>query len=130
MELYNADGIDRRDVGQRRALPRGGGAARDHADVGVARRAHRRRGPYGDASHMDGDAGYGSVAMGEVSFGDRCEGTLGAANVGNPHVVVLDHADVERRAARGACCRMAGPVGGANVEFVTMLDRRPRQHRR
>jgi diaminopimelate epimerase len=48
--------------------------------------------------HMDGDAGCGSVAMGDVSFGSILEGTLGVAE-------------------------WAGRVGGANVEFVTILDR-------
>ena len=39
---------------------------------------------------MEDDAGYGSVAMGEVTFGEPLPGTLGVAFVGNPHVVVRD----------------------------------------
>ena len=38
---------------------------------------------------MNGDDGYGSVAMGEVTFEATVPGSLGVANVGNPHVVVL-----------------------------------------
>jgi diaminopimelate epimerase len=71
---------------------------------------------------MNGDDGYGSVAMGEVTFEATVPGSLGVANVGNPHVVVRDDPSWDQ----GACERVAAPlaqsVGGANVEFVTVLD--------
>jgi diaminopimelate epimerase len=71
---------------------------------------------------MDGDQGYGGVAMGEVTFGRNIEDALGVANVGNPHVVVVDNPswpDVQREAIAS---RMSSFEGGANVEFVTALD--------
>jgi diaminopimelate epimerase len=72
---------------------------------------------------MDGDSGYGGVAMGEVTFGHNIEDALGVANVGNPHVVMVDNPswpDVQREAI---AARMSSFEGGANVEFVTTLDR-------
>ena len=72
---------------------------------------------------MTDDAGYGSVAMGEVVFDETLAGALGVASVGNPHVVVLDDpawSDVEREDRARV---LAQQVGGANVEFVTPLDR-------
>jgi diaminopimelate epimerase len=72
---------------------------------------------------MDGDSGYGGVAMGEVTFGHNIEDALGVANVGNPHVVVVDNPswpDVQREAI---AARMSSMEGGANVEFVTIVDR-------
>jgi diaminopimelate epimerase len=73
---------------------------------------------------MNGLTGEGSVAMGEVSFGPALEGTLGVANVGNPHVVVVDDPSwsVSEREAKAA--RWSASVGGANVEFITIRDPR------
>lgn len=70
---------------------------------------------------MDDDAGYGSVAMGRVTFASPLPGSLGVANVGNPHVVVLDDpawSDAERE---DRAAQLEAQVGGANVEFVTPL---------
>jgi len=61
------------------------------------------------------------VAMGEVSFSEPLEGTFALANVGNPHVIVFDDAawsDVERE---DLAEKLAAQLGGANVEFVTLL---------
>jgi diaminopimelate epimerase len=72
---------------------------------------------------MDGDRGYGGVAMGVVTFGHNIEDALGVANVGNPHVVLVDNPnwpDVQREAI---AAKMSSIEGGANVEFVTLLDR-------
>lgn len=72
---------------------------------------------------MQGDHGYGGVAMGTVVFGRNQEGAVGVANVGNPHVVVEDNPswpDVQREAMAE---RMSSFEGGANVEFVTVIDR-------
>jgi diaminopimelate epimerase len=72
---------------------------------------------------MHDDAGYGSVAMGEVSYLPTLSGSLGVANVGNPHVVVLDDPTWDARACEQMAANFADQVGGANVEFVTVLDR-------
>jgi diaminopimelate epimerase len=72
---------------------------------------------------MEGDTGYGDVAMGEVTFGQDLEGALGVANVGNPHVVMVDDSswpDVQREAIAS---RMSSLEGGANIEFVTVIDK-------
>jgi diaminopimelate epimerase len=72
---------------------------------------------------MNGDAGYGGVSMGEVTFGHNIEGALGVANVGNPHVVIIDNAgwpDVQREAI---AAKMSSLEGGANVEFVSVIDK-------
>jgi diaminopimelate epimerase len=68
--------------------------------------------------HLDGDDGFGSVEMGEVSVLPTPEGALGAVRVGNPHVVVAapDHLDLESLARRAE--EFSSLVGGANVEFI------------
>jgi diaminopimelate epimerase len=66
-------------------------------------------------------AGSGSVDMGEVSFGSNLDGAWGVANVGNPHVAVLDDegwSDAEREET---AAKLAAQMGGANVEFVRLL---------
>jgi len=72
---------------------------------------------------MDGDTGYGGVAMGEVTFGRHLEGALGVANVGNPHVVIVDDADWPDVQREAIATRMSSLEGGANVEFVSIIDR-------
>ena len=72
---------------------------------------------------MQGDAGYGSVSMGEVVFTATLPGSLGVANVGNPHVVVRDDATWDERTCEDLAAALAESVGGANVEFVTVLGR-------
>jgi diaminopimelate epimerase len=69
---------------------------------------------------MDENAGYGSVAMGDVTFGESIEGTLGVANVGNPHVVVLDDASWSNAAREDLAGKLSAQVGGANVEFLSV----------
>jgi diaminopimelate epimerase len=71
---------------------------------------------------MSEDGGYGSVAMGTVSFERSLEGSLGVANVGNPHVVVLDDATWSDAQREARAASLSQEVGGANVEFVTPLD--------
>jgi diaminopimelate epimerase len=71
---------------------------------------------------MDTDAGYGRVDMGEVTFSPTLTGALGVANVGNPHVVVLDDASWDDRTREQEATSWADQLGGANVEFVTVLD--------
>jgi diaminopimelate epimerase len=72
---------------------------------------------------MDGDAGYGSVAMGTVRFLEDLDGAFGVANVGNPHVVVLDDPSWNQWAREELAEKLAAQVGGANVEFLNVLSR-------
>jgi diaminopimelate epimerase len=72
---------------------------------------------------MDANAGYGRVDMGVVTFSASLAGALGVANVGNPHVVVLDDASWDERSREQMAASFADQLGGANVEFVTVLDK-------
>ena len=66
------------------------------------------------------DPSWATVDMGEVELLAAPAGAMGAARVGNPHVVVLDEvawSDAERD-ARAA--DLSAAVGGANVEFVRL----------
>ena len=66
-------------------------------------------------------SGYGSVDMGEVAIGDDIVGAWGVANVGNPHVAVLDDEGWSDGAREELAAKLAAQQGGANVEFVTVL---------
>lgn len=66
-------------------------------------------------------SGYGSVSMGAVTFGDGLEGAWGVAHVGNPHVVVRDDASMSDLVREELAEKFAAQLGGANVEFVTVL---------
>jgi diaminopimelate epimerase len=121
MELYNADGSEAEMSGNgirclAAAVRLVTNATWDSLDVktGVGLRVV--------SLTMNGDAGYGGVSMGEVTFGHNIEGALGVANVGNPHVVIVDNAgwpDVQREAI---AAKMSSLEGGANVEFVSVID--------
>ncbi len=71
---------------------------------------------------MDGDVGMGSVAMGEVKLLEALPGTLGVANVGNPHVVLLDDMSATMAERQEKAIELSDAVGGANVEFVTIKN--------
>ncbi len=72
--------------------------------------------------HMENEtSGYGSVDMGEVTFGDDLEGAWGVANVGNPHAAVMDSEGWSDPAREERAAKLAAQLGGANVEFVTVL---------
>lgn len=71
---------------------------------------------------MEGDTGYGSVDMGEVTFADALPGTLGVAFVGNPHVVVRDDPKWTDPMREELAEDLSDQAGGANVEFVTVID--------
>ena len=54
---------------------------------------------------LDGNQGFGSVEMGAVRLEQPLEGTLGVANVGNPHIVLMDEtawSEAERTARANA----------------------------
>jgi diaminopimelate epimerase len=70
---------------------------------------------------MEGDHGRGSVAMGEVRLEGTIDGALGVANVGNPHVVVLDQENWQDSERESLARRLSDEVGGANVEFLRVL---------
>lgn len=70
---------------------------------------------------MEGEHGTGSVDMGEVVLGEALEGSLGVANVGNPHVVVVDDASWSDATREELAEKWSAQVGGANVEFVRVL---------
>lgn len=120
MVLYNADGslAEMSGNGLRclaAAVRRSTGASWDTLDVEtpVGRRTV--------SLTMDDTSGYGSVSMGEVTFPESIEGVLGVANVGNPHVVVLDDASWSDAAREDLAAKLAAQVGGANVEFLNVL---------
>ncbi|MGH9020786.1 MAG: diaminopimelate epimerase [Acidimicrobiales bacterium] len=72
---------------------------------------------------LDGPSGDGSVAMGAVTFAEALQGTLGVATVGNPHAVVLDDASWSTTHREELARALSERLGGANVEFVTVIDR-------
>ena len=74
------------------------------------------------ALEMTGDAGYGSVEMGEVTFGESLPGTLGVAFVGNPHVVVRDDPKWSDAMREELAENLSMDMDGANVEFLSVVD--------
>jgi diaminopimelate epimerase len=68
------------------------------------------------------DCGVGSVDMGPVTLGRTLEGALGVAHVGNPHVVVVDNPDWDDINREEMAAKLAFQLGGANVEFVEIID--------
>ena len=69
---------------------------------------------------MEDTSGYGSVAMGDVTYGETLPGTLGVAYVGNPHVVVRDDPKWTETMREELADDLSGQMDGANVEFVTV----------
>jgi len=69
-----------------------------------------------------GVAGYGSVDMGDVTFGEDLEGSWGVAYVGNPHVAVLDDESWSDATREDLAAKFAAQMGGANVEFVRVVS--------
>lgn len=70
---------------------------------------------------VEGDAGTGDVEMGEVSLGAALPGTMGTAVVGNPHAVVADDPAWDRAEREARAAALSHAMGGANVEFVTVV---------
>ncbi len=73
--------------------------------------------------HLDGDRGYGTVSMGTVTIEAPIFGSEGVARVGNPHVVVMDRDKWSDRQREAVAADLALQVGGANVEFSTVISR-------
>jgi diaminopimelate epimerase len=71
---------------------------------------------------MDDTSGYGSVAMGDVTFGETLPGTLGVAYVGNPHVVVRDDPKWSDAMREELAENLSIDMDGANVEFLSVVD--------
>ncbi len=68
------------------------------------------------------DCGTGSVDMGAVTLGTTIPGALGVAHVGNPHVVVVDNPDWDDLDREEMAAKLSAQLGGANVEFVEIVD--------
>jgi diaminopimelate epimerase len=71
---------------------------------------------------MADTTGSGSVAMGEVTFGETLPATLGVAYVGNPHVVVRDDPKWTDAMREELAEDLSTGMDGANVEFLTIED--------
>jgi len=69
---------------------------------------------------MHGDSGVASVSMGVVRGEPTLDGTLGVANVGNPHVVVTDDTSWSDAHREELAAKWANQLGGANVEFIAV----------
>jgi len=69
---------------------------------------------------MHDESGYGSVAMGEVTFGESLPGALGVAYVGNSHVVVRDDTKWTDAMREELAESFSIDMDGVNVEFVTV----------
>ena len=114
MTLYNADGSEAEMSGNGiRCLA--AAVRRTTAARGTHSRSRRSPGLRTVTSKMEDTLGYGSVAMGDVTFGETLPGTLGVAYVGNPHVVVRDDLEVDRRHARRAGRRAARSTWAART---------------
>ena len=68
------------------------------------------------------DCGVGSVDMGPVTLGTTLEGALGVAYVGNPHIIVVDNPDWDDVNREEMAAKLAFQLGGANVEFVEIIN--------
>jgi diaminopimelate epimerase len=120
MELHNADGSPAEMSGNgirclAAAVRRATNATWDNVDVETVAGLRNVR------LTMDGASGYGSVAMGDVTFEESIDGALGVARVGNPHVVVLDDPTWSMAGREEMAAKLAAQVGGANVEFLSVL---------
>lgn len=121
MTLFNADGSRAEMSGNGArcfagALRRATGATWDELvmDTMAGRRTVR-------LEMTSESTGWGSVDMGEVTIGDELDGAWGVAYVGNPHVVVRDDGAMSDTVREERADKLAAQLGGANVEFVTVL---------
>jgi len=119
MTLYNADGSSAEMSGNgirclAAAVRRATGGTWDTLEV------HTVAGVRTVTLKMEDTSGYGSVAMGEVTFGETMPGTLGVAYVGNPHVVVRDDAKWTDAMREELAEELSKDMDGANIEFLTV----------
>ena len=121
MTLFNADG-SRAEMSGNGARCLAAAVARAVGTTDEALEIDTDAGPRTVSLWMDPDSemtsGYGEVAMGEISFVVAPEGALGAAYVGNPHVVVVDDPALDDPHREALAARLSAALGGANVEFV------------
>jgi diaminopimelate epimerase len=123
MTLYNADGSEAEMSGNgirclAAAVRRTTNGQWDTLDVATV------AGTRTVTLQLDDTAGYGSVAMGEVTFGETLPGTLGVAFVGNPHVVVRDDTKWTDAMREELAEKLSVDMDGANVEFLSVEDDR------
>jgi diaminopimelate epimerase len=119
MELYNADGSHAEMSGNgirclAAAVRRATGATWDTLDVETV------AGMRTVTLKMEDTSGYGSVAMGAVTFGETLPATLGVAYVGNPHVVVRDDPKWTDAMREELAESLSTDMDGANIEFLTV----------
>ena len=72
---------------------------------------------------LQADSGVGGSSMGIVTLGDTLDEVARVVNVGNPHLVVRDIASWSIAQREDLAAALADKCGGANVEFVTVIDR-------
>ncbi|HUZ41392.1 MAG TPA: diaminopimelate epimerase [Acidimicrobiales bacterium] len=119
MTLFNADGSSAEMSGNGiRCLA--AAVRRSTGDTWDTLEVHTVAGPRTVTLKMEDTSGYGSVTMGEVTFGDTMPGTLGVAYVGNPHVVVRDDAKWTDAMREELAEELSKDMDGANVEFLTV----------
>lgn len=119
MTLYNADGSMAEMSGNgirclAAAVRRTTGGTWDTLDVATV------TGTRTVTLKMEDTTGYGSVAMGDVTFGETLPGTLGVAYVGNPHVVVRDDMKWTDAMREELADELSTGMDGANVEFLSV----------
>lgn len=119
MVLYNADGSIAEMSGNgirclAAAVRRTTGATWDTLDI------ETESGTRTVSLKMEDTSGYGSVVMGEVTFGETLPGTLGVAYVGNPHVVVRDDPKWTDAMREELAESLSSTMDGANIEFLTV----------
>ncbi len=121
MVLFNADG-SRAEMSGNGARCAAAAVSRSHGASGPSVQLETDAGVRTVSLHLDGHVGQGEVQMGEVTFGDALDGTLAVAYVGNPHVVVRDDPTWSVRDREDLAKGWSEVVGGANVEFATVIS--------
>jgi diaminopimelate epimerase len=119
MTLYNADGSDAEMSGNGiRCLA--AAVRRTTNDTWDTLEVHTVAGLRTVTLKMEETSGYGSVDMGDVTFGETLPGTLGVAYVGNPHVVVRDDTKWTDAMREELAQELSLDLDGVNVEFLTV----------
>jgi diaminopimelate epimerase len=122
MRLWNADGSVAEMSGNGlRCLA--AATLRARGDSSGALHVLTEAGPRDCHIALEADRGWGTTSMGEAILGEFLETNARVAQVGNPHVVVRDDASWSLRDREALAEELSRRVGGANVEFVTVIDR-------